>query len=95
MNMVWRAILRTCELAAVRIHRQPAESVKPYIHIIFKKESAEPWMTDFESPIPTSPDWLYLRGFQDMEHFDIRVGVQEEACSPDDASIALDVSSIT
>jgi hypothetical protein len=36
---------------------------KPYIH----------FLTDFVSDIPK--DWLSLRGFGGMEHFDIKVGV--------------------
>lgn len=55
----------------------PLQSVKPYFHIIFKKECAEPWMTKFESDIPKTPrNWLADRGFNGMEHFDVRVGVE-------------------
>ncbi|KAF1837629.1 hypothetical protein BDW02DRAFT_106444 [Decorospora gaudefroyi] len=53
----------------------PATVTKPYMHIIFKKECAEPWMTQFESVIPK--DWLAERGFSGMEHFDVRVGVEK------------------
>lgn len=50
--------------------------IKPYIHIIFRKECAEHWMTGYDSDIPKSPkDWLAVRGFANMEHFDVRVGV--------------------
>lgn len=49
---------------------------KPYIHMLFRKDSAEPWMTDFVSPIPKTPvDWLAAHGFAEMEYFDIKVGV--------------------
>ncbi|EOA87559.1 hypothetical protein ACJQWK_08192 [Exserohilum turcicum] len=55
--------------------------LKPYIHLIFKKEAAEAWMTDFESMIPKQPvDWLAQRGFGHMEYFDVRVGV-EQTCA--------------
>ncbi|KAF1849199.1 uncharacterized protein K460DRAFT_404436 [Cucurbitaria berberidis CBS 394.84] len=88
MNILWRTILRNRALASVRIHRKPAArhvsvflstfspSVKPYIHIIFKKKYAEPWMTKFDSAIPKVPDWLADRGFSDMEYFDVKVGVE-------------------
>jgi hypothetical protein len=46
---------------------------KPYIHFLFRAKCAEEWMTDFVSDIPK--DWLSLRGFGGMEHFDIKVGV--------------------
>lgn len=49
-------------------------ATRPYIHLIFKKDKAESWMTEFESVIPT--DWLSLRGFSGMDHFDIKVGVE-------------------
>lgn len=55
--------------------RNSVQVVKPYIHIIFKKECAEPWMNKFESHIPKHPDWLAARGFGAMEYFDIKVGV--------------------
>ncbi|KAI4625973.1 hypothetical protein J4E80_003107 [Alternaria sp. BMP 0032] len=49
---------------------------KPYLHIIFKKESAEPWMTQFESVVPTG--WLSKHGFGGMEHFEVKVGVDKD-----------------
>lgn len=49
---------------------------KPYLHIIFKKGSAEPWMTQFESVIPTG--WLTKHGFGGMEHFEVKVGVDQD-----------------
>jgi hypothetical protein len=53
----------------------PAEP-KPYIHILFRRQFAEPWMTSRDSVIPKVPaDWLTDRGFGGMEHFDIKVGV--------------------
>jgi hypothetical protein len=48
---------------------------KPYIHILFRAECAEAWMTQLESEIPKDPDWLLQRGFAGMEHFDVKVGV--------------------
>jgi hypothetical protein len=49
---------------------------KPYIHVLFRAEFAEPWMTQLVSDIPKAPvDWLAERGFGGMEHFDVRVGV--------------------
>jgi hypothetical protein len=54
-------------------------AAKPNIHIIFKKEAAEPWMTQFESVIPKVPtDWLAEHGFGSMEHFNIKVGVEQD-----------------
>ncbi|KAH7384008.1 hypothetical protein BKA66DRAFT_417040 [Pyrenochaeta sp. MPI-SDFR-AT-0127] len=68
---------------------------KPYIHIIFKKECAEPWMTGFESNIPKSPDdWLAARGFGNMEHFDVRVGIACQTRGAADAvSVGCDIKS--
>jgi hypothetical protein len=52
-------------------------TTKPYIHIVFKQNFAEPWMTKFESVIPKNPvDWLAERGFGAMKYFDVRVGVE-------------------
>jgi hypothetical protein len=49
---------------------------RPYIHILFRPECAEPWMTELESRIPKTPmDWLLCHGFGAMEYFDVRVGV--------------------
>ena len=49
---------------------------RPFIHILFRKETAEPWMTEFVSPIPKSPiDWLAAHGFDNMEYFEIKVGI--------------------
>lgn len=49
---------------------------KPFIHILFRKECAEPWMTQFVSEIPKAPvDWLEAHGFDRMEYFDVKVGV--------------------
>jgi len=46
---------------------------KPFIHMQFRPECAEPWMIE---PVSTPPsDWLHLRGFGGMEHFDVKVGV--------------------
>ncbi|KAH7093509.1 hypothetical protein FB567DRAFT_462216 [Paraphoma chrysanthemicola] len=88
MNNMWRTILRTRLLASVTLHRMPATQTmsvaaltaaglapQPYIHILFRPECAEPWMTQFVSEIPKDPDWLTLRGFGNMEFFDVKVGV--------------------
>jgi hypothetical protein len=49
---------------------------KPYIHILFKRDRAEPWMTQLISDVPKTPkDWLADRGFGGMEYFDVKVGV--------------------
>lgn len=49
---------------------------KPFIHILFRAECAESWMTERVSSIPKTPvDWLALHGFGGMEHFEIKVGV--------------------
>jgi hypothetical protein len=72
-------------IAAAAAPVQPAQPVvpaitKPYLHIIFKKDAAEPWMTAFESVVPKTPvDWLVERGFGNMEYFDVRVGVEQDA----------------
>ena len=53
---------------------------KPYLHIIFKQDAAEPWMTKFESVVPKMPtDWLAERGFGAMEYFEVKVGVEQDA----------------
>lgn len=55
-------------------------ATKPYLHLIFKKDTAEPWMTEFVSVIPKSPtDWLAERGFGAMEYFEVKVGVEQDA----------------
>lgn len=46
---------------------------KPYIHLLYLPRHAEPWMVQPESIIP--PVWLARRGFHNMEHFDIKVGL--------------------
>lgn len=46
------------------------------MHLIFRREKAEPWMTEFESVIPNN--WLVQHGFGSMEHFEVKVGVEEE-----------------
>ncbi|EUC44839.1 hypothetical protein COCMIDRAFT_26898 [Bipolaris oryzae ATCC 44560] len=58
----------------VQIFRVPVVS-RPYIHLIFRREKAEAWMTDFESVIPNN--WLAQHGFDNMEHFEVKVGVEE------------------
>lgn len=46
---------------------------RPYIHILFKQEAAESWMTMPDAPV--SQGWLEDRGFASMEHFGVKVGV--------------------
>jgi hypothetical protein len=48
---------------------------KPFIHILFRHECAEPWMTQLVSEPPKELNWLAERGFDRMEYFDVRVGV--------------------
>jgi hypothetical protein len=49
---------------------------KPFIHILFRSECAEAWMTQLVSDVPKTPvDWLATRGFGEMEYFDVKVGV--------------------
>lgn len=57
----------------VGVVRPVAPAPRPYIHILFKQENAEAWMTKTDSPVPL--DWLSARGFGFMEHFDVKVGV--------------------
>jgi hypothetical protein len=74
MNQTWREILRNRGLASIRIHRTPTDiSQPPYIHFLFREEWAEPWMENFDSPIPSN--WLAIRGFSHMEHYAIKIGV--------------------
>lgn len=96
MNTVWRTILRTRALAAIRIHRKHASPAsnprpvhlavhpthviplvlpppRPYIHILFRRDAAEAWMTQEMSMIPAN--WLKARGFHGMEYYDVKVGV--------------------
>lgn len=49
---------------------------RPYIHLIFKKDKAEAWMTNFESTVPMG--WLGLRGFDSMDYFEVKVGVEQD-----------------
>lgn len=57
----------------VGVVRPVAPGRRPYIHILFKQEEAEAWMTKVDAPVPQG--WLSARGFDAMEHFDIKVGV--------------------
>jgi hypothetical protein len=67
-------------VAVVGAQRPVPAVTKPFLHIIFKQDTAEPWMTDFESVIPKSPtDWLAERGFGAMEYFEVKVGVEQDA----------------
>jgi hypothetical protein len=50
-------------------------NTKPFIHILFRRECAEPWMNQLVSEPPKELDWLAERGFDAMEYFDVRVGV--------------------
>ena len=92
MNPTWRAILRARSLAAVRIHRKPAlrapaprnqslprlssplVAFRPFIHILFRRDAAAFWMDREMSIVPLG--WLEERGFGNMEHFEVKVGVE-------------------
>lgn len=85
MNIRWRVVLRSRHLAAVRIVRESraVDFVRPYIHLIWKYEAREPWMTGLDSPIPGSSaanawagNWLWAMGFDNMEYFEVRVGAE-------------------
>ena len=45
---------------------------RPYFHILFKPQYAEPWMRSIDSRIPSG--WLAERGFGNMEFFQVKVG---------------------
>jgi hypothetical protein len=50
--------------------------IKPFIHLLFRAECADAWMTQLVSELPRTPvDWLAARGFGEMEYFDVKVGV--------------------
>ncbi|KAF2024521.1 hypothetical protein EK21DRAFT_78584 [Setomelanomma holmii] len=67
---------KVVDVAEVTAVQTPVEvPVRPYIHILFRPDCAEPWMTSTDSVIPTNPDWLADRGFDRMEYFEIKVGV--------------------
>ncbi|PZC90216.1 hypothetical protein A1F95_09712 [Pyrenophora tritici-repentis] len=66
-------VMRTTGLPALA----PPVEVKPYIHIVFKEEFAEHWMKAYNSFIPYKIEWLMARGFDSMEHFDVKVGVEQ------------------
>jgi hypothetical protein len=58
------------------LHSRVSFETKPYIHILFRSECAESWMTQLVSNVPKTPvDWLARHGFGAMEYFDIKVGV--------------------
>ncbi|KAF2439293.1 hypothetical protein P171DRAFT_369914 [Karstenula rhodostoma CBS 690.94] len=84
MNKMWRVILRHRKLAAVRVHRQPGGQDKAYFHLIWKHAHRESWMTGKHSAIPGTVDgratvgsWLWNLGFDEMEHFEVRVGAEQ------------------
>ncbi|KAK7179468.1 hypothetical protein PSPO01_14480 [Paraphaeosphaeria sporulosa] len=84
MNKLWRIILRQRKLAAVRIHREPGGQDKPHFHLIWKHAHRESWMTGKNSVIPGTVDgratvgsWLWNLGFDEMEHFEVRVGAEQ------------------
>jgi hypothetical protein len=64
---------RTRALAAVPPPTEVSVDPKPFIHILFRPECAQPWMTQEVSAIPAG--WLHARGFSAMEYFEIKVGV--------------------
>ncbi|KAF2475578.1 uncharacterized protein BDR25DRAFT_382647 [Lindgomyces ingoldianus] len=73
MNRMWRKVLREGQLAAVRIHRKPKDGTDPFLHILFKPEFGPEWMRGDGRGVPES--WLEQFGFDQMEHFDVKVGV--------------------
>jgi hypothetical protein len=50
-------------------------NTKPFIHILFRHECAEAWMTELVSEPPKDLNWLAERGFDGMEYFNVKVGV--------------------
>lgn len=46
---------------------------RPYIHITFRRGMAEAWMTEEASTIPA--EWLANHGFDNMDYFEVKVGV--------------------
>lgn len=58
-------------------HPPATAGPRPFIHVVFKRERAESWMTEFESQIPQN--WLSDRGFDAMEYFEVKVGVEPTA----------------
>lgn len=83
---MWRVVLRHRKLAAVRVHRAPGGQDRPYFHIIWKHAHKEPWMTGKDCAIPgkvngraTVGSWLWNLGFDEMEHFEVRVGAEQRA----------------
>lgn len=84
MNQNWRIVLRDKHLAVVRIHRNGGDYRRPFIHLIWKFEHRESWMTEKFSYVPGTiggrarpNSWLWNLGFDDMEHFHIRVGAEK------------------
>ena len=49
-------------------------AVRPFIHILFRRDAAAFWMDREMSMIPLG--WLEERGFGDMEYFEVKVGVE-------------------
>lgn len=72
MNRAWRAVLRGRQLRAVNIHREPDDSVRPYIHILFQIQYSDLWMRAQIANPPAA--WLAQFGFDGMEYFRVRVG---------------------
>jgi hypothetical protein len=64
--------------AANQVPTGPAVPIvqRPYFHILFKPQFAEPWMRSIDSVIPAG--WLATRGFANMEFFHIKVGRWEQ-----------------
>ncbi|KZM24956.1 hypothetical protein ST47_g3893 [Ascochyta rabiei] len=55
---------------STRLLALTAPGPRPWIHIFFRREAAEAWMTE---EVPVIPDgWLRARGFSSMEHFDVK-----------------------
>jgi hypothetical protein len=45
---------------------------RPFLHVLFKQDFKEPWMTSEDAEIPEG--WLEDHGFANMEHFFFKVG---------------------
>ncbi|KAF2008011.1 hypothetical protein P154DRAFT_558342 [Amniculicola lignicola CBS 123094] len=72
MNPVWKVVIRNRQLASVIVRRYD-DHRRPYIHIAFKIQYKEDWMT--VTPQVPSAEWCLERGFDRMEYFIIKVSV--------------------
>lgn len=68
-----RALVALGPIVPVPLPVMVSVDPKPFIHMLFRPETAEPWMTAAESTIPDN--WLRNHGFGGMEYFKVKVGV--------------------